>query len=102
MDTMEYEALRRASQMRKSADMHSKKSDNPPHSVQSTKAEEVQKSKPQSHNEQHPLSKGSSDLLGTMLFHDKEKLLILLLLMLLASEENSDPTIVLALLYLII
>lgn len=108
MDSIEYEALRRASQMQQN---------NPSSKAQS--AQSRQSTKPAQHNPKHTEFENSPEthktessqnatvcnsdtpLLST-LFEDKEKLLILALILILSSEDSQDPALTLALLYLII
>lgn len=115
MDAIEYEALRRAQEMQRQRPQASRSSQpsQPAQTPQSQRAPEpkrdsapppvksnppVQASPPAARSAaQHP----SGDLLST-LFEDKEKLLILALILILSGEESSDPSLILALLYLII
>lgn len=103
MDTMQQEALRRAQEM------HSRVIPAPPHG--NSRNNSSAESKPASKNsdaEKRDLPKppASSEIQESMrmenLFEDKEKLLILLLIMILSAEENTDPVLILALLYIII
>lgn len=103
MDTMQQEALRRAQEM------HSRVIPAPPHG--NSRNNSSAESKPASKNsdsEKRDLPKppASSGIQESMsmenLFEDKEKLLILLLIMILSAEENTDPVLILALLYIII
>lgn len=108
MDSIEYEALRRANQMqqsnssRKAQPAQNRKNSHPTEQI-SKKTESENLS--ESHN---PVSKQPAEsfqkdhsLLST-LFEDKEKLLILALILILSAEESQDPSLTLALLYLII
>ena len=103
MDTMQQEALRRAQEM------HSRVTPAPPHG--NNRNNSSAESKPTSKDfgsEKRDLPKppASTEIQENMsmenLFEDKEKLLILILIMILSSGENSDPVLILALLYIII
>ncbi|MBQ8000774.1 MAG: hypothetical protein IJ298_06080 [Ruminococcus sp.] len=112
MDSIEYEALMRAREMQRGQSPN--KSTNPTqgkNQSQSTPREPTHSNKQAQESADskvtqpltpaQPLSTQNSDLLST-LFEDKEKLLILVLILILTSEESSDPSLILALLYLII
>ncbi len=125
MDSIEYEALRRAQEMQRGQSVskspnrnqghnqsHNQnqplsQSPNPPQRESGHKPEPAPKStdspQPQAFTPVQPQTPQSqnSDLLGT-LFEDKEKLLILALILILSGEESHDPALILALLYLII
>lgn len=104
MTTMEQEALRRAQQMHSKTTAPSRPAQSPPY-----KSPPAQSQSPPDKNPPVTEKKEESPYVSTSpvsavdsLFADKEKLLILLLIMILGTDENSDPTVTLALLYLII
>lgn len=116
---MQYEAMRRAQEMQQSANRQrsSQHGSRNTDTAQPSKAESSVKKSNQSkvsfgdHDHKNDKDKIISNSKSKppsaaspidMLFEDKEKLLILLLVLILSSEENSDPAILLALLYLII
>ena len=97
MTTMEQEALRRAQQMHSKTTAPSRPAQSPISESPPAENPPVTKTK----EEAPPLSTVPGSAMDS-LFADKEKLLILLLIMILGTDENSDPTVTLALLYLII
>lgn len=97
MTTMEQEALRRAQQMHSKTTAPSRPAQRPISESPPAENPPVTKTK----EEAPPLSTSPVSAMDS-LFADKEKLLILLLIMILGTDENSDPTVTLALLYLII
>ena len=97
MTTMEQEALRRAQQMHSKTTAPSRPAQRPISESPHAEHPPVTKTK----EEATPLSTSPVSAVNS-LFADKEKLLILLLIMILGTDENSDPTVTLALLYLII
>lgn len=121
MDAMQYEALRRAQEMQsrirgqggnqKASEPNRPKAapqsseDNPHRNEQSPvpplKEDNLKESIKTDTHRSNSINTQQSSPLNT-LFEDKEKLLILVLILILSSEENSDPTVILALLYLII
>lgn len=100
MDTIQAEALRRAKEMQSKTS--SRINDRPqfvkPDREEHHSGDKVQQSPafPENTKEVKEAKESPS------LFADKEKLLILALILLLSGEENSDPSLTLALLYLII
>lgn len=104
MDSIEYEALRRASQMQQNKTQPAQSRQNQTSPKQSP-AHSEQKKSPESHKDKaaHPakVHQNESPMLSS-LFEDKEKLLILALILILSSEDSQDPALTLALLYLII
>lgn len=103
MDTMQQEALRRAQEMH-SRVTHSAPSggthNNSHKESKLTLTEDKSSNKDLEKTSASPPANPSSALEN--LFEDKEKLLILLLIMILSAEENTDPVLILALLYIII
>lgn len=103
MDTIQADALRRVKEMQSNS--INRRNDRPPF-------ENVNQSyggghnTPEKHQSDHPLpEKGKEEKEikeNSSLFADKEKVLILALILLLSGEDNSDPSLTLALLYLII
>ncbi len=110
LDSMEMEALRRAQEMHRSNSSQQRVAPTPSPSANRRKGEAspspTQSTKSNSPSDTPHTSDTSFGVLdikgGDNLFEDKEKLLILLLIMVLSSEGHSDPTLILALLYLII
>lgn len=100
MDNIQADALRRVKEMQSMGIPRG--SDRPfENTNRSKKAEPSPKeSHPPTEAEKPKGEKTPSESLS--LFADKEKLLILALILLLSGEENSDPSLTLALLYLII
>ena len=92
MASFEEEALRRAQQM------HSR----PPHQTEREKKPKPPEKKPEDtpHNKQENKAQGQQKSLVDFLLADKEQSLILLLLLLL-SGEKADPSLLLALMYLL-
>ncbi len=125
MDSIEYEALKRAQEMQRGQSMSQSPNRNQGHNQSQNRNQPRSKNQNQpqreSSNNPEPAPKSTespqpqnftpvqgmtpknqnSDLLGT-LFEDKEKLLILALILILSGEESQDPALILALLYLII
>lgn len=104
MDSIEYEALRRASQMQQnkaqSAQTHRNSKplmQSPAHSEQ---GKDPETHKVETNQPDRDCQKGAPLL--SSLFEDKEKLLILALILIISSEDSQDPALTLALLYLII
>ena len=93
MTTMEQEALRRAQEMHSHTSRVQSRPNTESHPVKAPDTDTKKES---------PTPPAQSAQGADSLFADKEKLLILVLIMLLSTEENSDPTLTLALLYLII
>lgn len=94
---MEMDALKRAQEMHRGARPTQSAGQRRPVTQEATKTEEK---KPQTdQNISTPLSTAFDT---SKLFEDKEKLLILLLILILSSEGSNDPTLILALLYVII
>lgn len=101
MDIMQAEALRRAQEMHRGREnnQNNRTTQTPQRDAKNRPGTNQPKSDSQEHTQVCvPAQKESAP----MLFEDKEKLLILVLIMILCTEENSDPTLILALLYLII
>ena len=101
MNSMEQEALRRAQEMHSGARAVQRNQ-----SKNSTHSQKVQTTNP-SKEEERPCEEQKNEVQNLTataypLFADKEKLLILMLILILSSEDNSDPSLTLALLYLII
>ncbi len=92
MDTMEMDALRRAQEMQRGVK-------NPQRSPQIPKDN---KTKDEAPKLEVTSSAQSPPFDPLNIFEDKEKLLILLLILVLSSGESEDPTLILALLYIII
>lgn len=117
MDSIEYEALRRAQEMQRGQNQNrsqrhnQSQGENQTHNPQKREPEHspkpAQKSAENPHTQGYsplqsqPVQTQNSDLLGT-LFEDKERLLILALILILSGEDSGDPALILALLYLII
>ncbi len=107
MDSIEYEALRRASQMQRSNPSGNSRSEqnrqNPVLHQNSKKTEAEREAPPCREAEKVPaqICHNEGNMLSNI-FEDKEKLLILALILILSSEESQDPSLTLALLYLII
>ncbi len=103
MDTMQQEALRRAQEMH-SRVTHSVPSGNTNNNSRKEPKAVFAEDKPsQRDSESTPASSPANQNSALdNLFEDKEKLLILLLIMILSAEENTDPVLILALLYIII
>ncbi len=119
MDSIEYEALKRAQEMQRgqgSNQSRNQRHNQPPNRNQSSNHSQKESSQstepaqktadtpqPQSFTpvQTLPHQNRSSDLLET-LFEDKEKLLILVMILILSGEDSQDPALILALLYLII
>lgn len=101
MDIMQAEALRRAQEMHRGreSNQNNRTAPNPQRDAQNKPSTNQSKSDTQENTQGYVPSQSES---APMLFEDKEKLLILVLIMILCTEENSDPTLILALLYLII
>lgn len=108
MDPLEYEALRRAQEMQKTQNRtHRSQPQQKPQNTQKTTTHtesHTQSSQSQSTVREKPPEPVSPVLSApsALLFEDKEKLLILVLVMILCNEDNSDPALILALLYIII
>lgn len=98
---MEQEALRRAQEMHSGARAAQRNQ-----SKNITHSQKIQTSNQNKEEEKNceELKKESQNFTASAnpLFADKEKLLILILILILSSEDNSDPSLTLALLYLII
>ena len=104
MTTMEQEALRRAQQMHSNTAAPPRPAQSPPYKSPPARSPGPPDKNPpvtKTKEEAPPLSTSPVSAVDS-LFADKEKLLILLLIMILGTDENSDPTVTLALLYLII
>lgn len=102
MDIMQAEALRRAQEMHRGRDnpQNNRTAQSTP---RDTPAKVPESREPKRENkEEVPSCAPAQNESLPMLFEDKEKLLILVLIMILCTEESSDPTLILALLYLII
>ena len=97
---MQAEALRRAQEMHRTRESQQK---NRPLTNFRESAQKSESTAPKADPAEEPHSSVSvqSEALP-VLFEDKEKLLILVLIMILCTEESCDPTLILALLYLII
>ena len=95
MDTIQADALRRVKEMQSIATPRG--SDRPFENTNRSK-----KPEPSAKESHPPIEAEKSPSEALSLFADKEKLLILALILLLSGEENSDPSLTLALLYLII
>ncbi len=113
MDSIEAEAMRRAQEMHwgknrnnpypsPPANNNQRKQSNAERQSHNTKKEIPDKEESTQTYSGEDVPFRNDSFLGSSIFEDKEKLLILVLILILTGEENSDLSIVLALLYLII